>query len=438
MRILVLSINYWPDETGIAAFSTRRCEYLAAPGPQAAICPGPPYYPRWRVPEPYRGKPWQSRAWQTEEHNGVTILRSWMYVPHALTTRKRILHEATFLASSFARAWFARLPGGTGVPGKPVVGLLGRRPDLILAVSPPLGLAVTASTLSRLWRVPFAFDVEDLQPDAAVELGMMKEGRLIRALYRIERMAYERASLVSTITEGMRQRIVGKGIDSAKVVLFPPRADASLYTLRERCDGAAFRERHGLQGKLIVSHSGNMGVKQGLGVILEAAERSRQRSDIHYVFVGDGAMRHELQFHARARSLHNVLFLPLLDAAEFHQMLAATDIALITQQRVVSNSVFPSKTVTLLCAGCPVIAAVNAESEVARASERSGAGEVVEPENGNALFEAINRLSMSPETLAQMSRRGRQFAEESWDERRTLPRMEEQLTQCVERWRKKN
>jgi colanic acid biosynthesis glycosyl transferase WcaI len=412
LRILALSINYWPDETGIAAFNIWRCEYLASRGHQVTICTGPPYYPQWRVPEPYRG-----RLWQREERNGVTILRSWMFVPQSLSTKKRVLHEASFLASSFARA------------------LAGRRPELIFAISPPLGLALTASTLSRLWRVPFVFDVMDLQPDAAVELGMMKGQSLISVLYQLERLAYERAALVSTITEGMRQRIVEKGTDPAKVVLFPPRADSSLYTLRERTDGAEFRQRHGLQGKLIVSHSGNMGVKQGLEVILEAAERSRQRPDIHYLFVGDGAMRPQLAEQARARSLSNVLFLPLLEADHFQQMLAATGIALITQQRVVSNIVFPSKTVTLLCAGCPVIASVNFESEVARAVLQSEAGWVVEPENADALFGAIDRLSQSPETLARMSVQARQYAHETWDERRTLPRMEEHFTQCVERWR---
>ena len=219
MRILVLSINYWPDQTGIAAFNIWRCEYLASRGHQVTICTGPPYYPEWRVPEASRGMPWERQVWRSEKHNGVTILRSWMFVPRLLNTKKRILHEATFLASSFARALFARLPGG--------------RPELILAVSPPLGLAVTASALARLWRVPFIFDVEDLQPDAAVELGMMRPGAAVSALYRLERMAYRRARLVSTITEGMRQRIMeklcrGPGSDPNKVVLFPPRADSSL------------------------------------------------------------------------------------------------------------------------------------------------------------------------------------------------------------------
>jgi colanic acid biosynthesis glycosyl transferase WcaI len=412
LRILVLSINYWPDETGIAAFNIWRCEYLASRGHQVTICTGPPYYPAWRVPTGYRGK-----LVQRQVRNGVTILRSWMFVPQILNTKKRILHEASFLASSFARA------------------LASQRPELIFAVSPPLGLALTATILGRLWRVPFVFDVEDLQPDAAVELGMMKGGTMLRALYRLERMAYQRAALISTLTEGMRQRIVEKGIDPSKVALFPPRADSSLYTLRERCDGSAFRQRYGLQGKLIVSHSGNMGVKQGLEVILEAAAKSRQRQDVQYLFVGDGAMRPQLEARARALALNNVRFLPLLEADEFQEMLAATDIALVTQQRIVSNIVFPSKTVTLFCAGCPVLASVNSGSEVARAVAASGAGQVLEPENADALWSAIDRLSQNQLLLESMSTRARQFAFQAWDERRTLPRMEEQFVECVQRWR---
>lgn len=412
MRILVLSINYWPDETGIAAFNTWRCEYLAAQGHQVTICTGPPYYPRWSVPQQYRGK-----LIQREVRNGVTILRSWMFVPQRLTTKKRVLHEASFLVGSFLRA------------------LASPKPDLIFAVSPPLGLGLTASTLSRLWRVPYIFDVEDLQPDAAVELGMMNPGALTDFFYKVELRSYKGAALISTLTEGMRQRIVEKGIDAAKVALFPPRADSSLYSLRERTDGSAFRQKHGLQGKLIVSHSGNMGVKQGMEVILSAAEKSHEHKHIHYLFVGDGAMRSNLEAEARARKLENILILPLLENDEFLEMLAATDIALITQKRVVSDIVFPSKTVTLLFAGCPVIASVNSGSEVARAVQRSEAGLVVEPENADALWDAIRQLSANPELLARMSHQARQFAMESWDERRTLPLMEAHFEDCAKEWR---
>jgi len=410
LRILVLSINYWPDETGIAAFNTWRCEYLASRGHQVTICTGPPYYPEWRVPAQYRGK-----LFQREVRNGVTILRSWMFVPQTLNTKSRVLHEATFLWSSFIRA------------------LAAEKPEIIFAVSPPLGLGMTASTLSRVWRVPYIFDVEDLQPDTAVELGMMTKGAITDFLYKVEWKAYVGAALISTLTEGMRQRIVEKGIDPARVVLFPPRADSSLYTLRDRIDGSAFRERYGLQGKFIVSHSGNMGVKQGLEVILHAADKSREREDIQYVLVGDGAMRVQLEAEAQLRKLHNVLFLRVLPTSEFHEMLVATDIALITQQNAVSNIVFPSKTVTLLSAGCPVIASVNAGSEVARAVLCSGAGLVVNAESADALWSAILELSKCRESLTRMGLQARQFAINFWDERRTLPLMEQQIAECIKR-----
>ena len=130
----------------------------------------------------------------------------------------------------------------------------------------------------------------------------------------------------------------------------------------------------------------------------------------------------------------NVRFLPLLENDSFGEMLAATGIALITQQKIVSDIVFPSKIVTLLSAGCPVIAAVNSGSEVARAVLRSGAGLVVEPENADALLAAIHQLAQSPESLDRMSVQARQFAIESWDERRTLLRMEQEFLQCVQRW----
>ena len=128
MRILHLGINYWPDETGIAPFVTGRCEYLAACGHEVTACAGPPYYPQWRVPDEYR-----RRLFSSERRNGVTILRSWMYVPRRLTSMKRILHEGTFVCSSFIRA-------------------LGRtRPDLLFVNAPPLGLGASAIALSRLW-----------------------------------------------------------------------------------------------------------------------------------------------------------------------------------------------------------------------------------------------------------------------------------------------
>jgi colanic acid biosynthesis glycosyl transferase WcaI len=408
MRILVLSVNYWPEETGIAPVVTSRSEYLASRGHDVTVCTTFPYYPQWKVDDRYR-----SKLWQRETHKGVEILRSWSWIPSRLSAITRILFEASFLAGNWLRTFSVR------------------KPDLLLVVSPPLGLGITARLLSRIWGIPYVFDVMDLQPDAAVELGMLGSGALLRSLYRLEKSAYEHAGLVSTLTEGMRQRIISKSIPESKVTLFALSADPDLFLVRRGIDGAAFRQRYGLDGKFIVTHSGNMGVKQGLNVILDAAELSRNRPDIVYLLVGDGATRHELEARAAAQNLTNIKFLPVLTRDQFREMLAASDISLITQQRSVADIVFPSKTATLMTVGCPLVASVNPNSEVARAIRESGAGLVVAPEEPYSLLSAITNLLDDCRRLEEMSAAGRNYAREHWDEQMILSRMESKFLRQI-------
>lgn len=291
MKVMILSINYWPEVTGIGAFTTYRAEFLAAAGHDVEVCTTFPYYPEWKVPPSYAG-----RLAASEERNGVRILRSYAYVPNPATPLKRILHEASFIFSSMLRA------------------LAGKRPDLLLVVSPPLGLAVNAILLSRFWRIPYVFDVEDLQPDSAAELGMLPAWAL-RLLYKVEKAAYRHASLVSTLTDGMRKRIVEKGIPADKVALLEPRMDDSLIDIGPD-EGNVFRQRYGLEKKFILTHSGNMGVKQGLDVIVDAAALNRSDESAVFLLVGDGAVSARIQRRVAELDLHNVRFLPLLDAAE--------------------------------------------------------------------------------------------------------------------------
>jgi colanic acid biosynthesis glycosyl transferase WcaI len=161
-------------------------------------------------------------------------------------------------------------------------------------------------------------------------------------------------------------------------------------------------------------------------VVLGAAELSREYLDIAYLLVGDGAMRSQLEASAKARKLSNVRFLPVQSQQQFSQLLAAADVALITQQRSVANILFPSKAVSLMAAGCPIVASVNKQSEVARVVHKSGAGIVIEPEDPVSLFRAVASLKEYPE-LTTMSEAGRRYARTYWDEDLTFPRMEAEL-----------
>jgi colanic acid biosynthesis glycosyl transferase WcaI len=404
MRILVLTINYWPEQTGIGAVLTRRCEYLASVGHEVTVCTGMPYYPEWRIHPGYAGK-----LFCSEQRNRVKILRSWMWVPQNVTSAKRVLFEASFLASSLLRA------------------IQNRKPELLLVVSPPLGLGLSAGLLGRWWNIPYVFDVQDLQPDAAADLGMLPSP-LLPVLYRLESMAYRNAALISTVTEGMRQKIAAKGIPAGKIVVVPPPADSSLFGVGSIVEGHDFRSKHGLDGKFVVAHSGNMGVKQGLDVVLDAALQLREQRDLVFLLAGDGAMKSRLEERATALQLANVRFLPLQEQSEFLQMLAAMDMGLIVQQSTVSDIVFPSKTVTLLSAARPVGAAVSANSEIGRVIRQSRAGVVIESQNVNALAWAVQEFFNDPEKRLAMGERGRQYALQHWDETRVLSSFEAHLS----------
>jgi colanic acid biosynthesis glycosyl transferase WcaI len=403
MRILVLTINYWPEQTGIGAVVTHRCEYLASVGHEVTVCTGMPYYPEWRIDPGYARK-----LFLCEERNSVTILRSWMWVPEKVTSVKRVAFEASFLAGSLLRA------------------IRARKPELLLVVSPPLGLGLSAVLLSHWWNIPYAFDVEDLQPDAAADLGMLPRP-VLPLLYRLEAMAYRNASLISTVSEGMRLRIVDKGVAAEKVVVIPPSADGPLFGVGNDVDGHEFRCKLGLESKFIVAHSGNMGVKQGLDVVLDVALQLREQRDFVFLLAGDGAMRSHLEKRATALELVNVRFLPLQEQAQFLQMLAAVDMGLIVQHSAVSDIAFPSKTVTLLSAARPVGASVRANSEIGRVIRQSGGGVVTEPENAKALAATIRALFDDPGKRLAMGQRGRQYASEHWNETRVLSNFERHL-----------
>jgi colanic acid biosynthesis glycosyl transferase WcaI len=401
MRVLILSVNYWPEVTGIGAVTTYRAEYLASVGHEVEVCTTFPYYPDWKVPPEYSGK-----LGRKEKRNGISIFRSYAYVPNPVTPLKRILFEASFIIGATLRA------------------LLRKRPDVLLVVSPPLGLAATAILLSRLWSVPYVFDVQDLQPDSASDLDMLPKWA-VKLLYKVENAAYRHARLVTTLTPSMRQKIIAKGFTEDQVELLEPRMDDTLIDLLPE-EGSEFRRRYDLQEKFLVTHSGNMGVKQGLDVILDAAALNRADDSMLFLCVGNGSDCDRIKRRAAEMDLGNVRFLPLLDARDFRGLMAASNVCLVTQLQSVSEVAFPSKIVTYLAAGRPIVASVNPECEVACITRESGAGRVVEAENPLALLDAVRGLRNAD--LRKAGENARAYACVRWSSERVLGHLERSLT----------
>jgi colanic acid biosynthesis glycosyl transferase WcaI len=187
----------------------------------------------------------------------------------------------------------------------------------------------------------------------------------------------------------------------------------------------------GLKDEFLVVHSGNMGVKQGLEVILGAAQLSREERTLHYLLVGDGAEREKLQAKARAMKLESVRFLPLLSDDRYRELLAASDVSLVTQQKCVADIVFPSKVITLMASGRAIVASVSHTSEVARVLNGEQAGLVVPPEDPNSLIAAVTALRDDQSLRHEIARNAREFARRTWNRDVILAGIESQLYALV-------
>ena len=401
MKVTVWGINYAPELTGIAPFNVALCSFLRLQGHEVRMVTSFPYYPAWKkLPQDRRC------LFRTDRINGVHVFRCWHFVPFRPTTISRIAHEASFVISSFIRL------------------LLLPRPDAYVVVSPPLPLGLAAWFLSRLKPAPFVFHVQDLQPEAAVGLGMLKSGPLVSVLYWLESQAYRRAARVSGISRGMLGAFRQKGVPVEKTVYFPN--GISLPGLEEISERGGFRTQHGFSpSDVIAVYSGNLGVKQGLEVLIEAA-RLLTDPRIRILICGEGARREALIERVRALGLTNTRFMPLQPEPEYRAMLVDADLAIIPQQRGSGAAFFPSKLLPTLAFGKPVLAVADKNSELVRAVDEGDFGWHVEPDRPAEIAKALEQCAANPLLLSHKGKAGRRFVEQ-FELNRVLSRFHEHL-----------
>jgi colanic acid biosynthesis glycosyl transferase WcaI len=340
------------------------------------------------VPDAYR-RP----AWRREWLDGVEVLRAPLYTPARVTGRGRMLHELSFGASC--------LPWWPSLWARPW--------DVILAVCPLLQSGLIPALLARRRQVPFIFHVQDLQLDAARELAIIRQPLLFALLERLERFLFTRSQAVTTISRAMAARIRDKGVAAERVHLLPNWADLEDIKPGERRN--LLRRELGLKDEIMVLYAGNMGEKQGLEVILDAAAITRYNQNIRYVFVGEGAARKRLMDRAQGLGLETVSFFPLQSRDRFPLLLNAADIHLVVQKHKASDLVMPSKLGNILAAGRPFIATATPETELGRVTTESQAGLLTPPEDAGALAQVINHLAQDEDARKKMGLKARQFAE---------------------------
>lgn len=394
-NVLIVGINYWPELTGIAPYTTATAEHLASRGAAVEVFTGLPSYPSWQVAEAYRrGR--NFREWQA----GVNIRRLKHAVPAKQDALRRGAYEATFLLNALR--------------SRPQ-----RKPDVVVGITPALSGAAAAARIARRTGAPLVLVVQDLLGAAATQSGISGGSKVATAVSRLEAMTLRQADAVAVVTDAFRASLASYGVDLGRV-----------HTVRNWVrvrpavtDRAGVRERLGWPADVrIALHTGNMGLKQDLGNVIEAARSTSHRGDLRWVLMGDGSQRAALM--EQARGVDNVSFLPLCDEADYPDLLAAADVLVLNERPGVAEMSLPSKLTGYFMSGRPIAACVTLDGSTAQELARAGAPAPAPAGDPAGLVALVDKLCADPDAGTSYGLAAQRWAQESLTANAALESME--------------
>jgi putative colanic acid biosynthesis glycosyltransferase WcaI len=385
LRFLILT-QYFPPEVGAPQVRLlAMAKELQRRGHQVDVVTALPNYPRGQVFEGYRGK-WSLR----EEVEGLPVIRTWIHAATGTNVARRLLSYFSFTLSA---VWGC---------------LRTAKPDLIFVESPPLFLGVTAWIASRLRRAPYVFNVSDLWPESAVQLGIVTNRSFIGMAEALERFCYRHARRVCAVTEGIRD-VIAKVPGTAPVLLLPNGVDVETFRHMDDAEPEGFDP-----GMATFMFAGTHGYAQGLDVIAGAARSLVTRRDIDFVFIGDGPDKERLR--GLAKDLPNVRFLDPVPVSSMPPYFSASRASIVPLRKLdLFKSARPSKILPSLACETPVI--YSGEGETAELITERECGISVPPECPEKLAEAVTRLADDAALARTLGKHGRELvsAEYSWE-----------------------
>jgi colanic acid biosynthesis glycosyl transferase WcaI len=410
MRILYLS-QYFPPEAG--ATQTRAYEmarHFVRQGHQVTLIAEFPNHPSGIIPPRYRG-----RLFERENLEGIDVIRVWVRASPEKGFRSRMLFYLTYMLSATLAGLF----------------LARRRCDLVFATSPPLFVGGAALALSWLRRIPLVFEVRDLWPEIAVALGELTNPRYIRWATALEEACYRRASRVVVVTQGTRQRLLERGLPPEKLLYIPNGANTDLFQFDPQAR-AERRAELGLGDRFVAIYAGIHGLAQGLETVLQAADRLRGEPRFHFLLLGEGPRKAELQALARSLDLTNLTFLPEGPRHEIPAYLSAADAALIPLRSLdLFKVTLPSKLFDAWACELPLVLSVDGEAR--DLLESAGGGLYAPPEDPAALAAALRRLEQDRSAAREMGRRGRELTATRYSRQALAGELLEHLVQVARR-----
>lgn len=407
MRVLLVSQFYHPEAVAAAHRTESFARYLKAQGHDVAVIAEKPNHPDGVIWEDYRGGLFARR-----DVDGVPVVYTWVAVSPEKRFLTRILFYLSFMSMAVLAAF--RLRG---------------RFDVVVATSPPLFVGISGWLISRIKRAKYVFDVRDQWPDLAVAMQELTRPAVIRWARRMERFIYRKAHGLTATTRGFCAHIRGIVGPDKPLALVPNGTVVGMFE-HDR-DRQEIRERLDVAGRFTAVYAGNVGICQGLGHLLDAAEILRDDPDVLLLVVGGGPVRAELTAEAERRELGNIRFVPPVDRPTAAAYQAAADVLLVPlADHEIYRSFIPSKLFDAMAAARPILLAVDGEAR--EILEAAGAGRYYRPENGAALAEGIRWMRERSGELEAMGLRGRNYVAAQYGRERQAQRMATFLTELVE------
>jgi len=398
MKILYIS-QYFPPEMGApAARAVELSRHWARLGHEVTVLTGFPNHPTGVVPAEYRKK--LRRLVMREQINGVNVVRTWLLPFPNRKAYERMLNYSSFCVSAAS------------------TGLFLSHPDVVIATSPQLLVGLSGWWLARWKRVPFVFEVRDLWPESLAAVGMGDGNSVLhRVLAKIAGFLYRQSDRVVVVTPAFKDYLMKHWrVPREKISVIENGVETEVFAPEAATD---LRRELNPEGKFVVSYIGTMGMAHGLDTVIQAAAQLRDpHPEIIFLMLGEGAEKDRIKTLAQERGLSNVRFLDEQAREKIPAHICASDACLVPLKRtLLFKTVIPTKMLEFMSCGRPVILGVDGQARAILEEARGGL--VVEPENPDALANAIRYLAANRELAGELGRNGREYVVRKFSRRQT-------------------